>query len=426
MMKIKKKMKLVAFLVLLSLLFGMIFYQKSYAAFEINQAELYSKGDCGSLLKKDGRIIHVTYVVYNKNGKEYPAYCLDKAKPGVGEVGNYTVSIDETLKNPKVWRAIINGFPYKTPTQLGCVTEQEAFTATKMAVYSVLYDYSISQFSSIGEAGERTLIALDMILEAARSGSQTKPSSALTIEAVNSEWKIDEQNTNYMYQLYQVKANGPMQNYTIELEKENAQVDAIITDVNHNERKQFDSKESFKVLVPISQLGEGGSLTITAKAQVETKPILIGKSPVASQQDYAITGIMLEEGMGSKTVHYTKNQTKLKILKKDQDQDIPLAGAYFDLYDEEDRQVLTDLVSNENGEIIIDNLLPGTYYLKETKAPDGYLCYEGKIEIQVGLNEELTVIVKDKKEEEPTIEIEKVKKEVKQETTSLKLPKTGM
>lgn len=422
----KQKLKLLVILLLIASFFmSVLFMKTSQAAFEVDKANLYSKGDCGSLLKKDGSIIHVTYVVYQKNGKEYPAYCLDKTKPGVGEVGSYTVSLEETLKNAKVWRALISGFPYKTPEQLGCQTEKEAFTATKMAVYSMLYDYSITQFSAIGEAGQRTLEALDTILKNAQNSSASQLSSALTVKQVSTEWKVDELNHQYIYQLYQVVADAPIQSYTVAMNKENLE-DAKIVDVNNNERTEFKEKETFKILLPISQLGNGGELSIQVKGKVETKPIVIGKSPIPSQQDYAITGMIWEEGNGNKTIYYSKNQTKLKILKKDQQQSIPLPGAYFELYNAKKEKIRENLVSNENGEILLENLLPGTYYLKETKAPDGYLCYEEEMELVIGFNEELTLIVNNKKEEKPTIEITKTKKEVKQEKVQPKLPKTGM
>ena len=47
-------------------------------AFEIADREVYSKGECERLLTYNGMKVITTYVVYNKDGVEYPAYCLDK------------------------------------------------------------------------------------------------------------------------------------------------------------------------------------------------------------------------------------------------------------------------------------------------------------------------------------------------------------
>lgn len=225
----------------ITLLMTVLGGKNTYASYPIEKANLMSKGDCGQLLKKDGRIIRVTYVVYQKDGKEYPAYCLDKSKPGVGEVGNYTVDLDGTISNARVWRAIVNGFPYQSPEQLGCNTVQEAFTATKMAVYSMLYDYSIDQFSAIGEAGERTLMALDQITKKAIQSSNVKPSSDLIIEEEMPQWKLDENNQKYIYKMYEISSKASFDKYMVTAEDE--KIDGMmITDVNNNPRNEFNSK----------------------------------------------------------------------------------------------------------------------------------------------------------------------------------------
>ena len=70
--------------------------------------------------------------------------------------------------------------------------------------------------------------------------------------------------------------------------------------------------------------------------------------------------------------------------------------------------------------------MPGTYYLKETKAPNNYLVYEDYIKLEVGFNEEISIIVNNNKDEKPTIELTKNKVTVKQKMIENKLPKTGM
>ena len=90
-----KKLKLQLIVILSAILiFSNIFWSMSFASFNIESANLYSKGDCGELIKKMVQLIHTTYVVYLKDGKEYPAYCLDKNAPGVGEVGPYSVNVN--------------------------------------------------------------------------------------------------------------------------------------------------------------------------------------------------------------------------------------------------------------------------------------------------------------------------------------------
>ena len=73
---------------------------------------------------------------------------------------------------------------------------------------------------------------------------------------------------------------------------------------------------------------------------------------------------------------------------------------------------------------MLENILPGTYYIKEIQAPAGYILYDSYIQIRPEFNEELIVTIKNSKEEKPEIQISenglKIKNEVK------RLPKTGM
>ena len=397
----------------------------SFASFNIDSANLYSKGDCGRLIKKNGTVVKTSFIVYSKDGKEYPAYCLDKSKPGVGEVGGYNVSINSTISNVMVWKTIINGYPYKTPAELGCANNEEAFMATKMAVYTALYDYQMSDFEGIGDAGYRVINAINNIVSAARNSSSTKISSDLKLTSDSNLFELDSINSKYISQTFKVTANGPMQNYKINLSG-NIPEGTIITDINNNQKNEFTSKEKFKILLPISNLGQGGDLNIKVESGVQTKPIFYGISPNSANQDYAITGATYEDGVGEATLTYSKNETKLKIFKQDTDTKEVLAGAKFDLLDSEKNVLYTNLTSDENGLILINNLMPGTYYLKETKAPNNYLVYEDYIKLEVGFNEEISIIVNNNKGEKPTIEVTKNKVTVKQKMIENKLPKTGM
>lgn len=114
----------------------------------------------------------------------------------------------------------------------------------------------------------------------------------------------------------------------------------------------------------------------------------------------------------------------------------PLGGVSFDLLDKNEKQIKTDLITNEKGETIIENLNPGSYYIKEIKALDGYVLYDKLIKLEVSLNETSKIVINNCEEKETKVEIET--KETKQEITNKQtktevtfpkneiiLPKTG-
>lgn len=65
---------------------------------------------------------------------------------------------------------------------------------------------------------------------------------------------------------------------------------------------------------------------------------------------------------------------KLSVFKYDQSDNIGLAGATFTVYSDADcTTVITTIVSGSDGYATLDGLDAGTYYLKETEAPSGYV-----------------------------------------------------
>lgn len=421
-----------AFIIITSLLLSFLGFSNIAYAADITSAHIYLVGDCGSLMTYKGNPIKVSYVEYTEGGLHYPAYCLDAAKPGA-ETQEYTVSITSSINDVGLWRRIINGYPYKSIEDLGVANKEEAFTATKQAVYCYLYNHNPADYGAIGEAGQRTLNAFNKIINDANNSTETKISSTVTINKENNEWTVDNLDENYVSKLYSVTAGANISNYKIKIEAKNgADLTGVkITDENNQEKEEFMPNEKFKVLIPIKNLKENGEFNLSVETQVYTKPVLYGTAPDSSYQDYAVTVASYEDGTGNISDTYFKNETKLIIVKKDQETGDVLQGVEFELLDENKNVVYSDLKTDEKGKIEIENLLPGTYYLKETKTVEGYDLYEQLIRVDFKLNQEITVTVNNTKEDVPTIETkENTSKEVNSvELTNekvKKLPVTGM
>lgn len=130
-------------------------------AININSAEIVKVGETEKHLKyyREDRG-YSTYVVcsivgFYENNVFHPAYCMNKELPGA-ESGNYLVNINEVLNNPKVWRVVSNGYPYKTPQQMGLDNDYDAFAVTKFAIYCVLGESNLDYYSA--DDSDRTRI----------------------------------------------------------------------------------------------------------------------------------------------------------------------------------------------------------------------------------------------------------------------------
>ena len=430
MKKFKIYKTILAFLVLILSCFGFI---NSVYAIKVDSADIYSIGECGSLLKYKGGVVKVSYVQYVNDGIEYPAYCLDKTKPGA-ETIPYNVSVSSMINDVGLWRRVINGYPYKTIEELGVDNKFEAFTATKQAIYCYIHGNNPYDYEAIGEAGERTLNAMMKIIENSQNSNETKISNNIDIKTDDGKWEQDTIEKNYISKVFSILPQANIKNYKIELTNENRiDIGGIkLTNLENQERSEFSPNEKFKILIPIKNLNESGSIKIKASAQMATKPVLYGMAPDSSYQDYALTAEIYEDSMGETTDYYSQNETKIIIVKFDSETKSPLENVEFDLLDENKNVVYTGLKTDKDGKIVVENLIPGKYYIKETKTLEGYQANEECIDAEVLLHQQLTVNVYNNKEEKPKVEIqpsEKTKevktKEVKTEQVK-RLPVTGM
>ena len=397
------------------------------ASFSIEKASLYKGDRCKYLFKNraNGGLIGAVKVFYNHNGKSYPAYCINRELDGVGEVEGYDVTINQAVSNPLVWRVIINGYPYKSLEELGVADEDEAFTATKQAVYCVLYNNDANDFfkyEPIGEAGQRTLNAMKQMVYKARNSTETKPSSNININQITN-WEIDN-TKEYISKTFEITSEANIQSYNISITNDKEK-QIKITDLNGKEISNEITEKRFKTMIPIRLLEKDDKFEIKVSGKVETYPILYGASNNANLQNYALTGEKFEIGEGSVTVNYSKNSSKLKIIKQDETGTKRLKGVEFQIWNDKNELAYTNLKTDENGEISIEGILPGKYFLEEVNSIDGYKKLENKIEFELTLNEELKITVKNPKDEP------EIKKEIKERNQTYsekmnKLPVTGM
>lgn len=415
-----KKLFIITGVVFIILVLQFCVFYNSVVATQLDSANIYMVGDCGSLLRYKGVEVKVSYVQYTYEGVNYPAYCLDKTKPGA-ENGAYTVSVNSMIQDVGLWRRIINGYPYKSIEELGVANKEEAFTATKQAIYCYIHGNNPADYTPIGEAGERTLRAMHQIIAQAQSSSETKISNYIEIKDEDVNWKVDEIEKSYISKVFSILSDAQIQDYSIYFQENT--IDGIkITNLQNTVKNEFQPDEKFKILIPIESLKEKGEFRILANAKVKTKPVLYGTAPDSGLQDYALTAATYEDGVGELSLQYPKNETEIIVIKQDEESKERLKGVEFALLNENKEIIRQSLLTDEEGKIQISNLLPGKYYLKEVHTSLGYIPTEELIELEVEWNDSLTVTVYNQKEKKPEIKTEKNEtvKQVK------KLPVTGM
>ena len=88
----------------------------------------------------------------------------------------------------------------------------------------------------------------------------------------------------------------------------------------------------------------------------------------------------------------------LKIIKKDKDDNTIIPGTKIGIYDIHDNLIYSG-ITDEKGELLVENMLLGKYYIKEIESKEGYVLDNNKHYFEIKENEELvTLNITNKKE----------------------------
>ena len=373
------------------------------------QITIYSKGYFNRVIRNNGIVIKTAHAVYQENGKEYPVYCLNRELHGVGEyITTYDVKDQGKIEDLGLWRVVINGYPYKSIEQLGVTNEEEAYIATKQSIYCYIYNTGTELYSAINEQGERVINAMNNILENAKNSNESFDNPNIEIEQ-SEKWNVDEIENKYVSKEYKIKSNKNISKITLNLESQ----------PKGTKITNLDEDGKFKILIPIENLKESGKFKIKIQTELETKPIFLGEAPSNDLQNYLLTAYSYENLDKEFEQEYEKNDTKIIIEKVDNNTNELLGGAKFEILDEKQKSIRVAETNNE-GQVILDGLMPGIYYIKEVQAPNGYSIDSELKKVEIKLNQEISLTIKNNKiiikQEEPQKTIVEIPK----------LPVTGM
>lgn len=368
------------------------------SAFEIDSAYIENLGQCEMHLQyknadAGGKWYYVTTTMVgyrDNNGVLHYAYCLNADRNGVGEESAYTVNVTEILSDVQVWRAVTNGFPYKTPAELGVANEQDAFVATKQAIYSVLYNRDVDSFYRGADArGNQIVNAIRTIVNKARTGTETPVVNSIIETNKIGDFKAD--GNTYYSQEYSVSSNVDVSNYNI-TSISNFPEGSYVADLNGNAKTSFSGGEHFKVMIPKNKILDNFDGKINLSGKVKTYPVFFGKSPSESLQNYALTYDAYTTANGEATLSVDAYKSSVKVIKIDAETKSPIEGVEFN-FRYSDGQNIGNYKTDSNGEITINKLKQGTVIATEIATKSEYILNdeEQEIVLEYNTNKELTV-----------------------------------
>ena len=352
------------------------------------------------------------YITYSrtyytdKDGSKKIAYCMDQDLDGVGwlpgEDENYDTEVKYELKDEKIWRVLKNGYPNVSPEQLGVETEDDAYLATKQAVYWVIkYKdveggnvYNIYNHFRAGETeindqnlediqrrGKKVVDAIYNLVNIAFYNDLELQQDPEIVEVGD----LDEyENPDYCIKTYQVTntgINAKIKIDGIEWKNENA----YIADANGNLKTEFKPGDTIKVMLPKEEITENSRLKIKYTEELEDFPLYYTASKIEGRQNYVILLEKTRVCEGTLEFNVDGYKSEIKIKKIDAETSEPLEGVKFTIT-YENGDVFT-VETDKNGIADCKGLRQGKVIVEEIETKEGYELDAQKTEIKLGYNQ---------------------------------------
>lgn len=274
-----------------------------------------------------------------------------------------------------VYRVLLNGYPQKTPEQLGVSTWQQAHYATQLSIWHALGQINTGELQFKDQAVEQ---ATKAITYAADYTGDTQ-------EVYMNVQPTDKQEATlhgeyFETTTYAVETNAKKGEYKIQLQE--APVGTRVVTEQGEAKETFQLGEKFRVQVPKSSKSAELSLRVTANLTNQHAVMYKGTSVI---QDATVLLERSQEKVSQDLQVFWKAVGGLKILKVDENKK-PLAGAVFEVL-ASDQKSMGTITTNDKGIASLDNLEIGTYVVKEVKSPVGYVLQDTPQTVEVKTGE---------------------------------------
>lgn len=407
-----KKRKIIAIILSIISVIQVFFMGNKSIASSVGDTSYLERAEKGfyTIQKWNGEEwVYVTYSITNyvdENGQKRVAYCVDPDLKGIGyisgEFSGYDVELKNLITDEKCWRALKNGYPYKTPAELGVETEQDAYLATKMALYAMLRGNTENDIRSSYRAGEDRVANQDMdetkrrgekvinaicnLVNIGNNGTEKmKYTNNLSIQTIGS-FTENQKDKNYYYQVAKVVSNVECTEYTIK-SFSGFPEGTIITNKEGIQQTTFKGGDEFRIMVPKKALMENIAGNIVVTGSCRNYPIYYAECKEGNYQNYMLCCDSLSKDVKAEAnINVEISKSKIKIIKIDKDTKKAIAGVKFSVKYKEGQDIGT-YTTDGDGIISIENLHQGQVVIKEIESAEGYELMSDEKVIDINYDE---------------------------------------
>lgn len=380
--------------------------------FNENQViELEKDHECISLLKMKGKdmLKGVTYVVYNdpKTGRKQPAFCVEPSKQGVGTGAGdrYDVTLN-LMHDQRLWRALYKGYMGTKYNEWDLECDDDLYYATKTAVHSLsegsipIEKYEVPHrvgrgdnisLEDVQRRGAKVLKVAQEIYEYAINGTENYAEAEVTARKIGEEKQQIINEIEYLVQDFSVSGNRGLDTYKVTIA--NFPEGTKIYN-NSNVETNSMSNSTFKIAIPIKNIKNdvAGVVNIT-EAKVKTYPVFYANAYDEKYQDYITYADPVEDAETFLLLKINAHKSKIKIIKEDKETHKPLQGVEFNVKYADNNENIGNFITDEKGEIIIQNLRPADIILTEVKTQENYILNTNQYDVELSFNsmKEITI-----------------------------------
>lgn len=308
---------------------------------------------------------------------------------GATDFSGYDVKITEKLKDQRIWRALVRGYMGVSYKDTTVETDDDWYAVTKAVIHCIVQNKKPSDIYEIPNRvastdtdtledlqrrSKKVIKEADKLYDYAINGTDKYAKPTISIQVIG-DFKSEGNN---MVQTLKINTNAELGNYDVKIS-------------NFPKGTTYTKSDNIvKVIIPKENIIQDINGTVNiSNAEVKSYPVFYANALNEEWQDYEATGQIYEKVNSKINLKLDANESTMKILKKDSETKEIIPNTVFQI--EKDGEVLKTVITNKNGEAILDDIYPGTYKITEIKANESYVLNKNTQEITLKYNQAQTI-----------------------------------